>query len=134
MIQIARDRAGQQGANVDLCLGDAQALAFPDHSFDTVIFSLALCTIPDDHMAIVEASRVLRPGGRLLLLEHVRSPVSAVRVVQRILEPHFVRIQGDHLLREPLDHLMAKGFTIEHLKRSRWGIVEQLSVRKPVYI
>jgi hypothetical protein len=74
---------------------------------------------------------VLRPGGRLLLLEHVRSPVRAVRAVQRLLDPLAVRFAADHLTREPLDYLVAEGFEIERVERSKWGIVERVAAHKP---
>lgn len=131
MLAIAQRRAQELGRDADLRLGDAQALEFPDASFDTVTCTLALCTIPDPRRAVAEARRVLRPGGRLLLLEHVRSPVRAVRAVQRLLEPLAVRFDADHLTREPLEYLAAEGFAIEHVERSKWGIVERVSARKP---
>jgi ubiquinone/menaquinone biosynthesis C-methylase UbiE len=68
-------------AGIDLRVGDAQALDFPDASFDTVVCTLALCTIPDDRAAVSEVKRVLRPAGRFRLLEHVRSPNPAVSLV-----------------------------------------------------
>src|SRR5437870_7757583 len=113
MLEIARARARELGREVELRVGNAQALDFPDESFDTVVCTLALCTIPDDRAAVAEVRRVLRPGGRFLLLEHVRSPVLAVRIGQRLLDPLFVRVEGDHLLREPLNHLRAEGLEIE---------------------
>ncbi|MDP8956444.1 MAG: methyltransferase domain-containing protein [Actinomycetota bacterium] len=131
MLDVARRRAAALGRDVDLRLGDAQALEFADQSFDTVVCTLGLCTIPDDHKAVAEARRVLRPGGRVLLLEHVRSPVPTVRAVQRLLEPLFRWIASDHLLREPLEHLKSEGFDIEEVRRSKWGIVEQVQARKP---
>lgn len=131
MLDIARGRAQELGRDVDLRVGDAQALDFPDESFDTVVFTLSLCTIPDDGRAVREARRVLRPGGRLLLLEHVRSPFLPVRVVQKVMEPLSVRFQADHLLREPLHHLAGEGFEVDRVERSKWGIVERASVRKP---
>ncbi len=73
---------------------------------------------------------MLRPGGRVLLLEHVRSPL-AIRAGQRLLEPLFLRLEHDHLAREPLDHVPAAGFTVERLERSKLGIVERLAARKP---
>jgi ubiquinone/menaquinone biosynthesis C-methylase UbiE len=60
MLQIARERAGRLGLAVDLCQGDAQALDFPDASFDTVVCTFSLCAIPDDRMAVAEMARVLR--------------------------------------------------------------------------
>jgi ubiquinone/menaquinone biosynthesis C-methylase UbiE len=131
MLAIATRRAGELGREADLRLGDAQQLDFPDASFDSVVCTLALCTIPDDRGAVAEAYRVLRPGGRFLLLEHVRSPVTPVRLVQRMLEPLTVRFEADHLTREPLDHLAAEGFEVEEFERSKWGIVERVAARKP---
>src|SRR6266567_2841371 len=68
MLAVAAARSRELGREVDLRLGDAQALEFPDESFDTVVFTLALCSIPDDRRAVGEAARVLRPGGTLVLL------------------------------------------------------------------
>src|SRR6266496_3538562 len=130
MLEIARARAGELGREVDLRLGDAQALEFPDESFDTVVCTLALCTIPDARGAVAEARRVLRPGGHILLLEHVRSPLLPVRLIERLLEPLAVRFAADHLTREPLDYLAAEGFQIEQLERSKLGIVERVRARK----
>lgn len=67
------------GSDADLRIGDATSLEFSDQSFDTVTCTLSLCTIPGDRAAVLEMWRVLRPGGRLLLLEHVCSPVLPVR-------------------------------------------------------
>jgi ubiquinone/menaquinone biosynthesis C-methylase UbiE len=131
MLAIGRRRAHGLGRDVDLRLGDVQALEFPDESFDTVVCTLGLCTIPDPRRAIAEAHRVLRPGGRILLLEHVRSPALPVRLVQRLVEPLAIRFAADHLTREPLEYLAAEGFEIEHLERSKWGIVERVSARAP---
>ena len=130
MLAVARQRAQKLGRAVDLRVGNAEALDFPDASFDTVVCTLSLCTIPDDRQAMAEAVRVLRSAGRLLLLEHVRSPIAAVRTLQRLLEPLFVRFWADHLLRDPLDYLASEGLELERVERSAWGIVERLSVRK----
>jgi ubiquinone/menaquinone biosynthesis C-methylase UbiE len=130
MLELARRRAAELGREVDLRLGDAQHLEFADESFDTVVCTLALCTIPDPDKAVAEAHRVLRPGGRYWAFEHVRSPALAVRAVQRILDPLSVRFEGDHLVREPLEYLRGAGFQIEQLERSKWGIVERVVARK----
>jgi ubiquinone/menaquinone biosynthesis C-methylase UbiE len=132
MLAIGRRRAEELGRDAELREGDAQALEFPDESFDTVVCTLGLCTIPDDRQAVRGAHRILRPGGRFLLMEHVRSPSLPVRALQRVLDPLAVRFQADHLLREPLEHLRAVGFEIERLERSKWGIVERLVARKPL--
>ena len=131
MLDIARHRASRLGREVDLREGDAQALEFANANFDTVVFTLSLCSIPDDGKAISEANRVLRPGGRLLLLEHVASPRWLVRTVQRLLDWITVRTVGDHLVRDPLVHVQAQGFEVERMDRLKWGIVERVAARKP---
>ena len=131
MLDQARARARELGRAVTLVAGDAEHLDLADASFDTVVFCLALCSIPDDGAAVREAKRVLRPGGRVVLVEHVRSPNVAVRTIERGLNAFTTRFQADDLLREPLDHLRADGFAIEELERSRLGIIERLAARKP---
>jgi ubiquinone/menaquinone biosynthesis C-methylase UbiE/predicted ester cyclase len=131
MAALGRARADDLGREFEMVVGDATALPFPDESFDTVVCTYGLCTIPDDAAAVREAKRVLRPGGRILLAEHVRSPNSVLRTIQRIAEPFAHRFGGDHLLREPLEHLEAEGFEVEELKRQKAGWVELVSARKP---
>jgi len=131
MLAIGRQRAQELGHPADLRLGDVQTLEFPDESFDTVACTLGFCTIPDTRAAAAEAFRVLRAGGQLLLLEHVRSPARIVRGGQRLLEPLAVRFEADHLLRDPVDYLSGAGFEIDEVQRSKWGIVERLRAHKP---
>lgn len=130
MLAIARTRARGLGRDVDLHVSDAQALSFASEQFDSVVSTLSLCTIPDEREALAEAWRVLRPGGRLILLEHVRSRQPLVRAVQHLLEPLAIRFAGDHLLRDPLDHLEDLGFSLEYCARSRAGIVEKIVAHK----
>jgi ubiquinone/menaquinone biosynthesis C-methylase UbiE len=132
MLDLGRRRAEQLGLEVDLRVGDAQVLDFDDESFDTVVCTLALCTIPDDRQAVQEARRVLRPGGRFLLLEHVRSTRRWVRAGQRVWNTFSVRFEGDHAMREPLDHLRAEGFQIAEVQRLKLGLVERIAARKAV--
>ena len=130
MLDQARLRAARLGRPVDLRLGDAEQLRFPDSSFDSVIATLTLCSIPDADKAVAEMARVVRPGGRVVLLDHVASPLPVVRRVQRLLEPAFLRLAADHLLREPEAAVMASGLDVEELTRSKLGIVLRLSCRK----
>jgi SAM-dependent methyltransferase len=130
-LETTRRRAVELGIHITLHQGDAASLPYPDDHFDTVVFSFALCTIPDDRTAVAEAVRVLCPGGRLLLVEHVRSPNVIVRALERLFEPIELRRMGDHLLREPLNHVLAEGLEVERLERSWLGVVERLAARKP---
>lgn len=132
MLEIARKRAQILGRQVKLIEGDAEALPFPNQSFDTVVSTIALCSIPDEQKAVEEAYRVLRLGGRFIALEHVRSPNIFIRGIERLLESYTVRTQADHLLREPVECVQAAGFHIEYLKRQKLGIVERLIARKDI--
>ncbi len=131
MLDLARRRARELGRDADLRVGDAHNLPFLNASFDTVVVTLALCTIPDDRRALAEAARVLRAGGQLLLLEHVRSSVLLVWLLQRVLEPLTLLLDHDHLLREPLRHVEDAGLVVESLERSKLGTVERLQASKP---
>jgi len=130
MLEIAGLRAQSLGRQVELVVGDAQALPFPDQRFDTVVCTISLCCIPDERQAIAEVWRVLHPGGRFVALEHVRSPNTIIRGLERLLDSIAVRTQADHLLREPVETVQTAGFRIDYLKRQKLGIVERLIARK----
>lgn len=87
-------RGGGRRRRVELREGDAHALAFDDDSFDTVVCTFSLCNIPDQQRAIGEMVRVLRPGGPLLLVDHVASTTRVARAVQRALERLSLRFSG----------------------------------------
>jgi ubiquinone/menaquinone biosynthesis C-methylase UbiE len=131
MLAIARRRAADLGLEVDLRQGDAQALDFPDASFDTVLCALGLCAIPDDRRAVTEMARVLRPGGRLLLVDHVAASASALRAVQWLYERITIPLAGEHFRRRPLTYVRDLGFDVEETERFRLGVVERVSARKP---
>jgi ubiquinone/menaquinone biosynthesis C-methylase UbiE len=131
MLELARRQAQQLDVEVDLHLGDAQALDLPDASFDTVVCTLSLCAIPDERRAVAEMRRVLRPGGRLLLLDHVAAAPRWVRTIQWLLERVTIPLGEEHLLRRPLLQVQAEGFEIQRRERAKLGIVERLAARKP---
>jgi ubiquinone/menaquinone biosynthesis C-methylase UbiE len=130
MLGIAQTRARQLGRTIDLQEADAQALPFPDASFDTVVCTFALCSIPDERRAVGEMIRVLRPGGLLLLADHIAGATWPVRGLQRILELATVPLQGEHMLRRPLRQVQAEGLQIERRERFKAGMVERLAARK----
>jgi ubiquinone/menaquinone biosynthesis C-methylase UbiE len=131
MLELARRQADQLGRTIDLRLGDAQALELPDAAFDTVVCTLSLCAIPDHRRAVAEMKRVLRPGGRLLLLDHVAGGPRWVRAIQCLLERVTRPLGGEYLRRHPLLQVQAEGFQIERQERFKLGIVERLTARKP---
>lgn len=130
MLDIARRRAGELSREVDLRRGNAQALEFPDASFDTAVCTFSLCAIPDERQALCEMARVLRPGGLLLLADHVEASRWDARAIQRLIELVTVPLGGEHFRRRPILHVPAMGFTVEEHQRFKLGIVELLAARK----
>jgi ubiquinone/menaquinone biosynthesis C-methylase UbiE len=130
MLALARRRALDEGVPVALCEGDVQAMPFADATFDTVVCTWAMCSVPDERAAILEMKRVLRSRGLLILVDHIRSSVAPIYWLQRLMELAPTRNE-DELTRRPLEHVVAAGFTIEARDRSRAGVVERLVARKP---
>lgn len=130
MLARARDRAARLDRDVTLLEGDAQALPFPDAAFDTVVCTLGLCGVPDERAAIDEMHRVLRPGGLLLLLDHVGSHHRLIHFGQRLLERLSVRMLGDYQTRRPLPLVEQAGFTVRRRERLKLGTVERVAAVK----
>jgi ubiquinone/menaquinone biosynthesis C-methylase UbiE len=131
MLAVARARAARLGRQAVLHVADALALPFPDASFDTVLCTFSLCAIPDDRQAVAEMTRVLRPGGQLLLADHIEASAWPARTVQRAIELLTVPLQGEHFTRRPLRHVQAEGLHVEQRERFKAGITERLTARKP---
>lgn len=131
MLDLARERAAELGRAVDLRVGNAQRLEFENASFDTVVCTFGLCAVPDDRGAVDEMVRVLRPGGLLLLADHVVSTSASIRAFQALIEVYSVRVENEHFRRRPIEHVMAAGLAILRHDRFRKGIVERVAARKP---
>jgi ubiquinone/menaquinone biosynthesis C-methylase UbiE len=122
MLDIARRRAEQLGLSPDLRVMDAQQLDFADGSFDVVVSALSTCTFPDPVAALREMGRVVRPGGRILLLEHGRSSWGLVgRFQDRAAHRHF-ETAGCRWNQEPLDLVQAARLVVTDHSRSFFGV------------
>ena len=130
MLAVARGRAAELDRPIELCEGDAQALPFADRTFDTVVSTYAMCSVPDLPLTIWEMRRVLAPGGRLILVDHVRSSVAPIYWVQRLIDMAPWR-ESDELTRRPIEQVVAAGFTIEESDRLRAGVIERLVALAP---
>jgi ubiquinone/menaquinone biosynthesis C-methylase UbiE len=131
MLAVAAKRAADLGRTVELSEAAAEHLPFPDASFDTVVCTLSLCSVADDKAAIAEMYRVLRPGGQLLLLDHVAATNRFLLALQRLWEKVTVRFAEDHQTRHPLPLVEQAGFVVTDSRRSKLGTVERLRAVKP---
>lgn len=110
---LARQRIAHAGLPVELVGLSAETIPLPDASFDTVLITYTLCTIPDALAALREMRRVLKPTGRLLYCEHGRAPDASVRRWQERLQPLWGQVAGGcHLGRDIPALLQAAGFTV----------------------
>lgn len=117
MHRLARKRMARAGLDVELVALSAEQIPFEAGSFDTVLVTYSLCTIPDPVAALNEMRRVLKPGGRLIFCEHGRAPDESVRRWQDRLTPTWSRLAGGcHLNRDIPALLRQGGFRCDDLE------------------
>ncbi|MBW7852163.1 MAG: class I SAM-dependent methyltransferase [Rhodospirillales bacterium] len=117
LLRMAGERARRLARPVRLLPASAEDIPLDAASIDTVVTTWTLCSIPDAARALGEMRRVLRPGGRLLFIEHGRAPDAAVRAWQDRLTPLWRRCAGNCHLNRPIDRLIeGAGFRLDHLE------------------
>lgn len=109
MLARAQLRAARMGLSPRLMLMDIENLEFPPHSFDTVVATCVFCSVPDPIQGLREAARVCRPGGQILLLEHVRSMRPWLGRAMDILNPLTLRLVGANINRDTLGNMAKAG-------------------------
>lgn len=111
MLRRAAPRCRRYTGNLSLVQGDALDLCFPDESFDTVVTSCTMCSVPDPRRALEELHRVLRPDGKLLMFEHMRSrnPILGFALDLMTL---WTRRSGTEMNRRTLEHISVASFRI----------------------
>ena len=130
MLQGALDKSAQLNLNAAYTQGDALALPYADSSFDSVLCTYALCGFTAERAALAEMQRVLKPGGNLLLADHIIASNFLVRSLQRLLELYSIPAHGEHFRRRPLLHLQNLGFEIIETERLSFGVIECVHAHK----
>jgi ubiquinone/menaquinone biosynthesis C-methylase UbiE len=113
MLERAQKRATDLNLRLDLRLGDVQALEFPAASFDAVVATFVFCSVPDPVLGLEQIRRVLKPGGKVYLLEHMRSANPIVGIWMDILNPLVVGIMGANINRRTLDNVRQAGLELD---------------------
>lgn len=110
MINKARIKARKRGDRPELKVMDAEDMQFEDNSFDTVVTSCVFCSVPNPVRGLQEIRRVCKNGGKILMLEHVRSNHRMAGKLMDILNPISCRIIGENVNRRTYDNLIEAGF------------------------
>lgn len=132
MLERARRRAMRIGSTARLEVADIQALPFRDASFDTAVATFVFCSVPDPVLGLREVRRVLKPGGRLLLLEHVLSERKWLCPIMRWLDPIPFHIWGAHLDRETVRNVHLAGYSDVRAVDLSLDIVKRIDARAPL--
>jgi ubiquinone/menaquinone biosynthesis C-methylase UbiE len=128
----ALTRARSRRVGVALIQADAQALPFPDASFDAVVSSLVFCCVDAPSTALAEVMRVLKPGGELRLLEHVRAPNPTLATAQDLLTPAWRKLTGGcRLNRDTFRLVESAGFHVLQRELHLGGVGEFIVARRP---
>jgi phosphatidylethanolamine/phosphatidyl-N-methylethanolamine N-methyltransferase len=130
LLAKAARKARKRGQPVELGLMDAQRLAFGDGSFDSAAATFVFCSVPDPLVGLAEVRRVLKPGGRLLLLEHVRSKNRVLGWLMDRLNPIAVRLSGANINRDTVGNVAKAGFEVVGVDSHMGGLVKLIDARK----
>ena len=130
MLRQATHKKDRKTVSVELNLMDVQSLAFADNSFDTVIGSFVFCSVPLPIKGLKELYRVCKPGGQVLLLEHVLSSSPVIAKVMNLINPVIVALVGANINRNTVKNIKACGFALVRVDKRSGDIIKLIEARK----
>ena len=130
MLKQATHKKDRKSISVDLDLMDVQSLSFADNSFDTVIGSFVFCSVPLPIKGLKELYRVCKPGGQVLLLEHVLSSNPTMAKVMNFFNPVILALVGANINRNTVKNIKACGFASVRVDERSSDIIKLIEARK----
>ena len=131
MLRRARERAREQNVDVNFEEADLCSLPFSDHAFDTAVATFVFCSMPDPVACLREMGRVTKPGGRILLLDHVRVERPLIGPLMDRLNTATVRLAGEHINHRMDAFVTAAGLEIVESQRHGFMGIIQFIVARP---
>lgn len=130
MLERARKKARDLGIRVRLGQMDVQDLELEDNTFDTVVGSFVFCSVPDPIKSLQEVRRVSKPGGKVILLEHVLSANRLLAWLMNLVNPVAVRVMGPNINRRTVANVAKSGLKVEEVTDLAFGIFKLIETRK----
>ena len=130
MLKQAASKKDRKSTSVEFHLMDVQSLSFADNSFDTVIASFVFCSVPLPIKGLKELYRVCKPGGQVLLLEHVLSSKPVIAKIMNFINPLIVGLAGANINRNTVKNVKACGFASVRVDERSGDIIKLIEARK----
>ncbi|AYO32266.1 class I SAM-dependent methyltransferase [Biomaibacter acetigenes] len=124
MLARARKKLHLARAPIKLLEMDAQAMDFPDNTFDTVVATCVFCSVPDPVKGLAEVKRVCKPNGKIILLEHVRSESPVIGWLMDVLNPISLHLIGSNINRRTVQNVISAGIQLQKVEDLRGKIVK----------
>ncbi len=129
MLNRARQKAEEYNVKVDLQQADVQNMSFEDDTFETVVATFVFCSVPDPVKGLKEIGRVCKPGGKVLLLEHVLSANRILAFLMNLVSPIVVRAMGPNINRKTVENVANSGLKVEKVIDLAAGIFKLIEAR-----
>ena len=133
MLSRAREKAENLRVKIYLRQMDAQNLKFEDNTFDSIVASFVFCSVPDPVQGLMEVERVCKPGGKVLLLEHMLSANRVLAWLMNLVNPVVVHTIGANINRQTVENVIKGGLRVEQVTDLAAGIFKLIKARKKLW-